>query len=156
MFKLGLQRLKSKKISLILFFGFFLAINSTIDYWNMPYTEMLSKYGMVLVIGNILVNIIMSALVSLMLTLSIINVELKGSETKSQNFGFISVLFGVMTYGCTSCVIGFFAAIGVSYSVVALPYAGLPYKFISLLIVIAGLFFTRYEMNKPCKVKIAK
>lgn len=156
MFKLGLKRLKSKKTSLILFFGFFLAINSTIDYLNMPYPQMLSKYGMVLVVANILVNIIMSGLVSLMLTLSIINVELKGSETKSQNFGFISVLFGVMTYGCTSCVIGFFAAIGVSYSVVALPYAGLPYKFISLLIVIAGLFFTRYEMNKPCKVKIAK
>lgn len=156
MFKLGLDRLKSKKTSLILFFGFFLAINSTIDYLNMPYPQMLSKYGMVLVVANILVNIVMSGLVSLMLTLSIINVELKGSETKSQNFGFISVLFGVMTYGCTSCVIGFFAAIGVSYSVVALPYAGLPYKFISLLIVIAGLFFTRYEMNKPCKVKIAK
>lgn len=154
MFNLGLQRLSSKRSSLILFFVAFLGINTVIDYLNMTYVEMAAMYGVLLVIANIAINTIMSALISLMLTLSLINVELKGSETKSQNLGFISVLFGIMTYGCTSCVIGFFAAIGISYSVVALPLAGLPYKFLSLILVIAGLMFTRYEMNKPCTIKV--
>ncbi len=154
MFNLGLQRLSSKRNSLILFFLAFLAINTVIDYLNMTYAEMAAMYGVVLVIANITLNTVMSAMISLMLTLSLINVELKGSETKSQNFGFISVLFGIMTYGCTSCVIGFFAAIGISYSVVALPLAGLPYKFLSLILVLAGLMFTRYEMNKPCTIKV--
>lgn len=154
MFNLGLQKLESKKSSLVLFFLVFLGINTTIDYLNIGYPEMAVKYGIFLVASNIIVNIVMSALTSLILTLSIINVELKGSETKSQNLGFISVLFGILTYGCTSCVIGFFAAIGISYSVVALPLAGLPYKLLSLLLIIAGLLFTRYEMNKPCTVKI--
>lgn len=153
MFELGLSKLTTKKKSLILFFLFFLGINTVIDYLNMTYAEMAATYSVLLVVANIGINILMSALVSLMLTLSIISFEIKGSETKSQNLGFLSVLFGIMTYGCTSCVIGFFAAIGISYSVVALPLAGLPYKFISLLLIIAGLAFTRYEMNKPCKIK---
>lgn len=154
MFNEGLKRLKYKKKSLFLFFAFFLLINTIVDYLNLPYNEMANVYSWSLVFVNITVNIIMSLLTSLLLVLSVINVQLKGSETKSQNLGFISVLFGIMTYGCTSCVIGFFAAIGVSYSVVALPLAGLPYKFISLLLIMLGLAFTRYEMNKPCKVKI--
>ena len=154
MFNLGLSKLKEKKKTLIMFFLFFLAINTVVDYLNMSYPKMALTYSNVLVIANISLNAIMSALVSIMLTLSIINVQLKGSETKSQNLGFLSVLFGIMTYGCTSCVIGFFATIGISYSVVALPFAGLPYKFLSLFIIILGLLFTKYEMNKPCKVKL--
>lgn len=154
MFNLGLKKLKDKKKSLFVFFLFFLTINTVVDYLNMSYSEMAKTYSYVLVIANISLNIIMSILVSIMLTLSIINVELKGSETKSQNLGFLSVLFGIMTYGCTSCVIGFFATIGISYSVVALPFAGFPYKLLSLLIIILGLLFTKYEMNKPCKVKL--
>lgn len=154
MFEIGLLRLKTKKNQLALFFLAFIAINTVIDYLNLPYPEMAAKYGIALVIGNILINVVMSVLTSVMLTLSIISFEIKGSETKSQNLGFISVLFGIMTYGCTSCVIGFLAAVGISYSVVALPFAGLPYKFISLALIIAGLFFTRYEMNKPCAIKI--
>lgn len=154
MFKIGLEKLSTKRKQLLLFFLFFIGINTVVDYLNLPYIEMAAKYSWLLVAANILVNTIMSALTSIMLTLSIINVELKGSETKSQNLGFISVLFGILTYGCTSCVIGFFAAIGISYSVVALPFAGLPYKFLSLILIILGLVFTRYEMNKPCAVKL--
>ncbi len=154
MFEIGLLRLKTKKNQLGLFFLAFIAINTVINYLNLPYPEMAAKYGIALVVGNIFINIVMSVLTSVMLTLSIISFEIKGSETKSQNLGFISVLFGIMTYGCTSCVIGFLAAVGISYSVVALPFAGLPYKFISLALIIAGLFFTRYEMNKPCAIKI--
>ncbi len=153
MFKIGLNKLKEKKLSLFSFFTVFLIINSIIDYLNVGYPQMAANYGIFLVIVNITVNIIMSGLTSLMLTLSLINLELKGTETKSQNLGFLSVIFGIMTYGCTSCVIGFFAAVGISYSVVALPLAGLPYKMISLIIIIFGLMFTRYEMNKPCAIK---
>lgn len=156
MFELAIKELENKKKSLIFFFLFFMFINTLIDYLNLPYNQMYEKYGILLVSINIILNIIMSLLTSLMLTLSVINIKLKGSETKSSNLGFLSVLFSIMTYGCTSCVISFFAIFGISYSVALLPLAGLPYKFLSLTIIILGLLFTRYEINKPCKVKLNK
>jgi hypothetical protein len=51
-------------------------------------------------------------------------------------------------------VIAFFASIGIAFSVIALPLAGLPYKFISLILILIGLFWIRKEIDKPCKVKI--
>lgn len=153
MFQLGLKELKNKKIHLIGIFFFVLTMYTIIDSLNMSYNQMAQDFGYGLVFANVFLNFIMSVLTSVMLTLSIINMELKGKETKSSNFGFLSFLFGIMTYGCTSCVITFLANIGITYSVIALPLAGLPYKFMSLAIIILGLFFTRYEMNKPCSIK---
>ena len=150
MFEIALEQLKTKHKQLIFFFAFFFIINSVVDYLNIPYSNMIAEYGLYLVIINISLNIIMSTLTAIMLTLSIINVSLKGSETKSSNLGFISVLFSIMTYGCTSCVISFLAVFGISYSVVLLPLAGLPYKLLTLLIIIGGLYFTKYEINKSC------
>lgn len=156
MFELALQQLKTKQKHILFFFGFFMIINSVVDYLNVPYSQMINQYGLYLVVINILLNIVMSSITAVMLTLSIINVNLKGNETKSSNFGFLSVLFSIMTYGCTSCVISFLAIFGISYSVALLPLAGLPYKLLTLGILITGLLFTRYEINKPCKIKTTK
>ena len=127
MFEIALEQLKTKHKQLIFFFAFFFIINSVVDYLNIPYSNMIAEYGLYLVIINISLNIIMSTLTAIMLTLSIINVSLKGSETKSSNLGFISVLFSVILKV-------------VKWSTL-------------LLIIIGGLYFTKYEINKPCKVK---
>jgi hypothetical protein len=144
------ELLKTKKyiLQMIGFFAFFMVIYTMLDGFNMSYSQMSEAYGSILVTTNIMVNIIMASLTALLLNLSTANAALKGGqETKGSNLGFVSVLFGVLTYGCTPCVIAFFGSIGIAFSVVALPFAGLPYKFISLFLIIIGLWWTRKEIE---------
>lgn len=156
MFEQALTLLKTKKYMMwaIFFFLFFIFIYFLLDSFNMPYRQMQFEYGLYLVGINVGLNIVMALLTSFMLSLSTINVALKGSETKGSNFGFLSVLFGILTYGCTTCVITFFASIGIAFSVIALPLAGLPYKFVSLLLILIGLWWTKREVETGvCKIK---
>lgn len=153
MFDLALSQLKDYKKQYLLFFISFIAINFTVDYLNMPYNQMIIEYNLFLVIINITLNILMSLITALTLTLSVINLKINQKDTRSSNLSFFSVIFSIMTYGCTACVINFLAVFGISYSIALLPYAGLPYKLIALFIIIISLFFTKYEMNKPCVVK---
>jgi len=150
---LKLQKTKKYIIQGSLFFSFFLFIYFIVDSLNMSYQEMKITYGVYLVILNITFNIVMSFLSAVLMNLSMSMVELKGKEGKATNFGFFSVLFGILTYGCTSCVIAFFAAVGVTFSVIVLPLAGLPYKMISFLLILLGLFFIKKEISTgTCKI----
>lgn len=155
MFKQALSMQLSKKyiIQGSLFLVTFLLIYFIVDSLNMSYSEMRETYGVMLVVTNIALNIIMSLLSALLMNFSTAMVEIKGKEGKSTNFGFLSVLFGILTYGCTSCVIAFFASIGIAFSVIALPLAGLPYKLISLLLIVIGLFWMSKEIEKPCQIQ---
>jgi hypothetical protein len=155
MFEEALKLVKTKKYILwmIAFFAFFIAIYTLLDDFNMSYAQMQSDYGTYLVILNISLNILMAGLTAILLSLSTANVTLKGKDTKGSNLGFLSILFGVLTYGCTSCVIAFFASIGIAFSVIALPLAGLPYKLISLVLILIGLWWTKREINTGvCKI----
>lgn len=157
MFKEALSLQKSKKFIMqgSLFFATFLFIYFIVDYLNMSYTEMIETYGLFLVVTNIIMNVLMSFLSALLMNLSTAMVVLKGREGKAQSFGFFSVLFGILTYGCTSCVIAFFASVGIAFSVVALPLAGLPYKLISLILITIGLIWIRRELNSAsCKINL--
>ncbi len=149
-----LIRTKKSILQASLFFIVFLIIYTLIDRNNLSYTEMRNQYGNCLVYTNISLNIVMALLSSLMLILSTANATLKGKESIGSNLSFVSVLFGILTYGCTPCVIAFFGSIGIAFSVIALPLAGLPYKFISLLLIVIGLGWTYYEIKYgTCKVK---
>ncbi|PKK93428.1 MAG: hypothetical protein CVV61_04660 [Tenericutes bacterium HGW-Tenericutes-6] len=157
MFTLALEKQKSKKyiIQGLLFFLVFNLIYFIVDSLNMSYQEMISTYGMYLVIINITLNLTMSFFSAALMNLSTAMVELKGKEGKATNFGFFSVLFGILTYGCTSCVIAFFASIGIAFSVIALPLAGLPYKLVSLLLIAIGLFWMKKELDKgACNIEL--
>lgn len=149
MFDEALKLIKTKKYILrtFAFFAFFIAIYTLLDSFNMSYTQMQIDYGRPLVFLNVGLNIVMAGLTALLLSLSTANVELKGKDTKGSNLGFLSILFGVLTYGCTTCVITFFASIGIAFSVIALPLAGLPYKLISLLLILIGLWWTKREIS---------
>lgn len=155
MFEEALKLMKTKKYVMrtLGFFLFFMIIYTTLDGFNMSYAQMQMDYGQYLVILNIGLNILMAGLTALLLSLSTANVALKGKDTKGSNLGFLSILFGVLTYGCTTCVITFFASIGIAFSVIALPMAGLPYKLISLLLILIGLWWTKREISSGvCKV----
>lgn len=145
-------------IQWIALFSFFMVIYTLLDSFNMSYAEMLTTYGTFTVILHVGLNLVMAALVSLLLNMSTANAALKaGKETKGSNLGFLSVLFGALTYGCTPCVIGFFASLGIAFSVVALPMAGLPYKLISLGLIVIGLLWTRSEIEKSvCPIPTTK
>jgi len=84
-------------------------------------------------------------------------VKLTGKEGKGTFMSGFAFIFGMLTWGCTPCVIAFFATIGITFAVVALPLAGLPYKFIALALLIVGFIWLRYEANHPrCKIKLDK
>jgi len=148
--------LKSKKLilqglGLTLFFIF---IYGLIDGLNMSYAQMMRDYGIFLVITNVALNVIMALGSALMLNLSTVMASLKGKESVGSNLSYLSVLFGILTYGCTPCVIAFFASLGIAFSVIALPLAGLPYKLISLALIGIGIGWTLWEIkNGKCKIK---
>ncbi|PKK99269.1 MAG: hypothetical protein CVV57_03635 [Tenericutes bacterium HGW-Tenericutes-2] len=151
-----LQKTKKYIIQGILFFSFFILIYTLIDGLNMSYSNMILEYGIYLVVINILLNIVMSLLSALLMNLSTAMVVLKGKEGKGSTFGFFSIIFGIFTYGCTACVIAFLASVGIAFSVIALPLAGLPYKLISFVLIVIGLIWVTKEIqNGKCKVEIS-
>ena len=151
-----LQKTKKYIIQGILFFSFFILIYTIIDGLNMSYSNMILEYGVYLVIVNILLNLVMSFLSALLMNLSTAMVVLKGKEGKGSTFGFFSIIFGIFTYGCTACVIAFLASVGIAFSVIALPLAGLPYKLISFVLIVIGLIWVTKEIqNGKCKVEIS-
>lgn len=155
MLTVALAKLKERKylFEIGAFFVFFSILYGIIDYLNLPYPEMAATYGTGLVILNVSLNLLMASAASLLMTLGTINLRIKGREGKGESLGFLSILFGMLTYGCTSCVISFFAAIGIAFSVAALPLAGLPYKLISLVLVLGGLTWMILEIqNGKCRL----
>ncbi len=156
MFQTILLMQKEKKyiiqgmIVLVLFLG----IYTLLDYLNIGYKAMIDEYGLLLVVGNILLNIIMAFITAFMWNISTAMVKLTGKEGKGTFVSSFAVLFGMLTYGCTPCVIAFFSTIGITFAVAALPLAGLPYKLIALVLLIVGFFWLKYESNHvKCKIK---
>lgn len=157
MLKTSLNLLNTKKylIQFISFTAAFLLIYFIIDSLNMSYQNMAKSYGFYLVIINVVLNLLMALLSALLMHLSTTMVVINGREGKGSSLGFISVLFGILTYGCTSCVIAFFASIGIAFSVIALPLAGLPYKLISLVLILLGIYVIHRQLTKSkCQVNL--
>ena len=158
MLPLVIEKQKQKKFIIMnsLFFMFFMGLFTTVDFLNMSYYRMRIEYSLGLVIANILLNLIMALLSTLMLTFTSAQFDLSGKESRANNLSFFAVMFGILTYGCTPCVVSFFAAIGITFSVAILPWAGFPYKLISLAILIAGFVFIIFRIKKTtCTINIS-
>jgi hypothetical protein len=135
------------------YFLFFLGMYTLIDSFNLSYREMALQFGYFLPIINIVLNIVMALLSMAMMGLTSAQFDFSGRESKGSNMTFISVIFGIFTYGCTPCVISFLAAIGISFSVAVLPFAGLPYKFISLAFIVIGFVWILWSVHRTtCKL----
>lgn len=155
MLDLVLQKQKEKKYIWmnLAIFAVFMTVYTLIDSFNLSYQAMVEQYGPYLPIINIILNVVMAGLSTVMITFTTAQFDFTGKESKASNLSFVSVLFGILTYGCTPCVIGFFAAIGITFSVAALPLAGLPYKLISLTLLVAGLLWIIFRIRKAqCKL----
>ena len=135
--------MKTDQLKTLGFFSVFIIMYTLLDSFNISYKEMSQTYGFYLVVLNIATNIVMALISAHMLVLSTNQFK----ELKSANMSFLSIVFGIFTYGCTTCVITFLASIGISFSVMVLPLAGFPYKMISLAIIIIGYFWTKREIN---------
>jgi hypothetical protein len=148
--------LKTKKLLLqgAGLFIVFMILYTMIDNLNLPLNQMALTYGFGLVILNIVTNLIMALGSVLMLNLSTAMAILKGKESTGSNLSYASILFGILTYGCTPCVIAFFASFGIAFSVIALPMAGYPYKLMSLVLIAIGIGWTLWEIeHSSCKIK---
>jgi len=150
MLQLVIQKQKTKKFIAmnVFFFMFFFVMYTMIDFFNMDYATMANTYSVWLVIANIGLNLLMALLSTLMITFTSAQFDFVGKESKASNLTFVSILFGILTYGCTPCVISFFAALGITFGVIALPWAGFPYKLISLAILLFGSAWIVFHLNK--------
>lgn len=156
MFTLILSMQKEKKylIQGIIVFTLFFGLYVLLDQLNIGYSAMIQDYGLLLVIGNLLLNVIMAGISALMWNISTAMVKITGKEGKGTFMSGFAFLFGMLTYGCTPCVIAFFSTIGLTFAVAVLPLAGLPYKLIALLLLILGFIWLRHETNHiKCKIK---
>lgn len=157
MLNLVWQKQKEKKyiIMNILISVFFLVIYIMLDrLGNENYTNMIANFGLFVVIIHMLINIIISILTGFMMTLSTIKFDLTKREAPGSNvIPMLSFLFGVLTYGCTSCVVTFLAAVGISFTPLILPNGNLAWKLASLAIIILGFIIVLYSINKAtCKI----
>ncbi len=151
---LSMQKEKKYLIYGLSFFSVYLVLYTVLDTLNGGYEEMQANFGVWLVVLNIFLNVFMSAVSAVMMNLSTAFVKLSGKEGKGSFFSSFAVLFGMLTYGCTSCVIAFFATIGVTFSVIALPLAGFPYKVLALLLLLVGGVWLIAEIKRGrCKIK---
>lgn len=158
MIRFAFEKLKEKKyiIQGLIFFIVFFGLYLVLDYLNVR--EMTEMPSTTWIISNVLLDVIMGLASALLMNLSTIMVELKSGGDRASNLGFFSVLFGILTYGCTSCVVIFFTAIGISFSPAIFPFIdvwhGMLYKFLSLALVALGLTLVLYNIAKgKCKVK---
>lgn len=122
---------ESKKINniflLIGLFFLFLSVYILLDFeGNTNYVIMTENFGIMIVIFHFLLNIVIALLSAIMVGFSIINYRLTKIEPKgSSAIPFLTFILGLLTFGCTSCVIAFFGAIGIAFSPIVFPQGNL-------------------------------
>lgn len=155
MFRLVLSMQKERKyiITFFIYLAVFSFIYFLLDYLSGGYKQMIEDYGTYLVVINIALNILMSAISSFMFNLSTAQMKLTRRGEAAGYMSFLSVIFGIFTYGCTSCVVTFLSVLGISFTVAALPLLNLPYKLIGLGVLIIALIIQAIAIDKAkCKI----
>jgi len=143
-------------ILLSVLFFFFWGLYTFLDFeGNTNYTLMTESFGISVTIIHIIINILIAALTSIMVGFSIINYKLTNIEPKGSNaIPFLTFIFGLLTFGCTGCVVAFLSAIGIAFTPLILPNGNLIWKLVALLIVIIGFIWILYSINNiKCTVK---
>lgn len=161
MLRLVFQEAKSRNNILlfialfILFFGLYVFLDFE---GNTNYQVMTSNFGLGIVIVHVFINVIIGFLSATMVTFSIINYRLTKVEAIGSNaIPFVTFLFGILTFGCTSCVVAFLSAIGIAFTPLVLPSGNLIWKIVALLFVLAGFLWIMYSIeHTKCKLKKGK
>lgn len=152
------QEAKTKRnIGLMgLLFLFFLGLYVFLDFeGNTNYNIMTQQFGGGVTAVHITVNVIIATLTAIMVTFSILNYRLTRQEPLGSNaIPVVTFLFGLLTFGCTSCVVAFLAAIGIAFTPLVLPNGNLLWKFAALGIVLLGFVWILYTIHhSKCKIK---
>lgn len=139
----------------VLFFGLYVFLDFE---GNTNYTIMIETFGVITVSVHIIINILIGILSSIMVTFSIINYRLTKIEPKGSNaIPFFTFLFGLLTFGCTGCVVAFFSAIGIAFTPIILPSGNMIWKLLALLFVITGFVWIMYSIqHTKCKIRNVK
>lgn len=152
------QKAKTKNnlIMMGLLFLLFMSLYVFLDFeGNTNYTLMTSNFGIGVTLVHIATNILIAFLSSIMVGFSIINYKLTKIEPKGSNaIPFLTFIFGILTFGCTSCVVAFLSAVGIAFTPLVLPNGNLLWKLGALLFVVVGFLFVMYSIqNTKCKIK---
>ncbi len=136
----------------VLFFGLYVFLDFE---GNTNYTIMTEEFGIGIVSIHIIINALIAILSSVMVIFSIINFKLTKIEPKGSNaIPFFTFIFGLLTFGCTGCVVAFFSAVGIAFSPIVLPSGNLLWKLAALFFVIIGFIWIMYSIeNTKCKIK---
>ncbi len=151
------EALKRKNILLFIgLFFLFISLYTFLDFeGNTNYKVMTNNYGIIVVSIHIFINLVIAILSSIMVGFSMINYSLTKVEPVGSNaIPFFTFIFGLLTFGCTGCIVAFFSAIGIAFSPIILPNGNLLWKFGALGLVIIGFIWILYSIeHTKCKIK---
>ena len=148
-----------KRKNLLILIGLFIVFFSLyvfLDYeGNDNYSVMADEFGLFIVLVHIFINLIIGMLTATMVSFSLINYTINKKEPVGSNaIPFLTFLFGLLTFGCTGCVVAFLASVGIAFTPVILPFGNLYWKLAALLFVIIGFIWIMWSIeHTKCKVK---
>jgi len=153
-------KLEAKKRNNILLisalFVIFFSLYTFLDFeGNTNYIVMIENFSLLIVLIHVTINIAIAILSAIMVGFSIINYRFtKVDPVGSNAIPLITFIFGILTFGCTGCVVAFLSAVGIAFSPLVLPAGNLIWKLVALLFVILGFFWIMYSIeHMKCRIK---
>ena len=118
--------------------------------------NMVDELGTSLTTLHIALNTTMALLTSFMVSMTQIKMNLTKSEPLgSTGIPAFSFVFGLLTFGCTPCVVSFLAAVGIAFTPIVFPNGNLLWKLILIALIAIGLVYILWRIEKStCKVKV--
>lgn len=104
---------------------------SSIDFW-------FKAFGPAYVVGTLLLDVINGLLISMMIVLAISSRALARSGATCSS---ASVLVGVFTAGCPTCVVPLAGTFGLVFFAGSLPLLGLEFQLLSVVVLAVGLIW---------------
>lgn len=137
-------------------FVFFLGLYIFLDFeGNTNYDNMVQLFGLGITLLHFIINVIIALLTSIMVSFSLINYRLTQKEPAGSNaIPFLTFIFGLLTFGCTGCVVAFLGAVGIGFTPLILPNGNLIWKLVALGIVVVGFIWIMYSIQHTrCKIQ---
>ena len=145
----------NKKVNFAVMFILFLIIYIMLDRvaTHGGYRKMAEQIGLFYTIAHIILDISIS-FVSALIGDMVEPVKISLKDKPASSVPMLGILFGIFTFGCAPCVIGFLAVIGISFVPPALFGGNIILKLLTLIIVIIGYFINKQIVKRAtCKIK---
>lgn len=142
-----------KNKAFIAYFCVFLFLYTLLDILaQQSYSQMIDHLGLMITLLHIGINIAISYMSAL--TAIIANpIRKTASRETAKSIPLISVIFGMFTFGCAPCIVGFLATIGISFIPPAFGGGNIMLKIVALIFVIIGYYITKQIVKKStCKL----